>query len=97
MEHQTQEVLDQSTTQSIGAEWEGLRARVTALRRQEEAVRRQLEGGGKGKGPYRSRGELLHDLRDVTWWLEREQQRLERASQEAGSHYEQQNVPRGGQ
>ena len=97
MEHQTQEVLDQSTAQSIGVGREGLRARVAALRRQEEAVRRQLEGVGKGKGLYRSREELLNDLRDVTWRLERAQQRLERAPQEAGSHYKQQNVPRGGQ
>ena len=69
---------------------------MAALRRQEEAVQRQLAEGGKGKGPYRSRG-LLHNLRKVTWLLGREQQRLERASQEAGSHCEQQNVPKGGQ
>ena len=71
---------------------------MAALRCKEEALQRQLAGQEKrGKGKRQGGEDLRQELRKATRRLETEQERLQVASQAAGSHYERQNVPRGGQ
>ena len=100
MEHQSQQLLDTGRTESTGQERGALRTQVATLVRQQQAIQHRLdELAGKGpKGsPYRDRGDLLEDLHWVDRQLEAARRNLEIASHEAGSRYEVESVPRGGQ
>ena len=81
-------------TEAIGKERAALKRKKKDLTRRQQNILRELNYRSWGDG---SRWDLLNELNCVNWELPLVEHQLAVASHEAGSHFEEQNVPRGGQ
>ena len=95
MEHQTQKVLDEGRvgSVSIGSERRKMQSALHKLSRQRETLRKHL----RQANPYQPQWNLQRQLDRVNTEMQDMQWHLDQASQEAGSHYERDNVPKGRQ
>ena len=86
-------------TQAIGAERASLKQKKRNLMYRQHIILRELNFSGPysldGRG--KSRWDLEHELSWIKWELWFVERNLAVASNEAGSHFEKWNVPRGGQ
>ena len=79
-------------TESIGSKRRFLQNKLHSLTREQEQLRKHLR-----QGPYRPRGGVERHLDRVNTQIVATQRHLDEATQEGGSRYERESVPRGGQ